>query len=85
MLTPPNEYDCTVLYSKKDYEIWRIREVSSDKQISQILKKENINMALLYPETAGHVISIIIKGKLWTKVSGHSRVYTLKQTKSIKN
>lgn len=42
-------------------------------------------MALLYPETAGHVISIIIKGKLWTKVSGHPRVYTLKQTKSIKN
>lgn len=33
-------------------------------------------MALLYPETAGHVISII---------SGHSRVYTLKQTESSKN
>lgn len=42
-------------------------------------------MALLYPETAGHVISIIIKGKLWTKVSGHSPVYTLKQTESSKN
>lgn len=49
------------------------------------IKKENINMALLYPETAGHVISIIIKGKLWTKVSGHSRVNTLKQTESSKN
>lgn len=42
-------------------------------------------MALLYPETAGHVISIIIECKLWTKVSGHSRVYTLKQAESSKN
>lgn len=48
-------------------------------------QKENINVALLYPETAGHVISTIIYCKLRTKVSGHSRVYTLKQTESSKN
>lgn len=69
MLTPPNEYDSTVLYSKKDYEIWRIREVSSYIQvyISQILKRK-------------HQHGIIVPRNSWSCNQYNNQMYIMDQS-----